>query len=288
MNKLVARGWTSLFLMLPVPLLMGAKGGCGGREVSMGSDYTAEAGVAGDDTPGDSGRHAGGTSAIGGSSTTGGKAPGGVAGKGGTMSNAGAAGSAGRAAQCDGFENTDFQDEVTVRYVNDGDKAVYVGRTRTDTCDGGFSYELRDEAGDLHGTGSETCVSCQALQSGNVGCPTICAQGLLVRIEPGGSYDFSWSGTYWQLRDMPKACFATDGFNDCSQLVHAQPAAYRFLGRVWSEVVCDEAQGCIPCTPDGSGSCIVSGFGAVATGTSREVEEALDYPTQKRVELHFD
>ena len=47
MSKLVSSG-LSLMLLLPVPLLLGAKGGCGGM-VSMGSDYAGEGGTSAED-----------------------------------------------------------------------------------------------------------------------------------------------------------------------------------------------------------------------------------------------
>jgi hypothetical protein len=278
MNKLVAGGWTSLVLMLP--LLMGAKGGCGGGQVSMGTDYMAEAGQAAAEGGRDNGTG-------GGLPETGGKPDLGVGGKGGTAPNvmmAGAAGGAGEAGQCEGFDNTRFQDEVTVRYVNDGDETMYVGR-RSDTCDGDESYELRNEAGDLLGTG-RSCLTCELLLRGDPRCPTDCPQGVLVRIDPGGSYDFSWSGTYWVQREIPKACPA-EGFDTCLQLVQAPPADYHFVGKAWSDLACDDAQGCSPCTPEESGSCLVSWPG-LATGTSRDVEAVLNFPMEKRVELHFN
>jgi hypothetical protein len=285
MSKRLSKGWMCMIVLLPVPLLLGAKG-CGGN-VSMGSDYAGEAGERASGGGGnDEGGSAGKTSA--GGSSMGGRAPDGTAAASGTAPG----GAGGKAALCEGFENTAYRDEVTVRYVNDGTSPIYVGRTSATSCDGGYSFELRDAAGEPLGYSSPTepgwsCVSCEALQGDSFGCPSICGQGVLVRIDPGGSYDHSWSGTYWTPGNMPQACFRAEGFDRCSKLIQAPPAAYRFVGKVWSDVACDEVQGCLPCTPDDSGSCIIGGA-AAASGTSREVERVLDYPAEKLVELHFD
>jgi hypothetical protein len=235
----------------------------------MGTDYAGEAGMPGQEETGGTG----GANGSGGRATTGG------------MPSTGGAG--GKAARCDGFENTDFRDEVTVRYVNDGTEPLYIGRTRVDVCGGEFRFELRDDAGNPLATAGANCTSCKALQSGPPMCTTDCPQGQLVRIDPGGSHEFSWDGVYWAAGNMPKACFAAPGFDTCSKLVQAEPAQYHFVGTAWSGVICDPTLGCQQCVAGDTGSCVVP-YPSATTGSARVVERVLDYPAQKLVELHFD
>jgi hypothetical protein len=330
MNIHGSKGWGSLaFAALALPLLMGAKGGCG-EDISMGSDLAGASGADGHETGGKANSGgAGGANARGGAPSQGGVAQGGANARAGAPSQGGAIARAGAPSQggvaqgganaragapsqggvaqggaigrggansCDGFENSTSRDEVTVRYVNDGTEPIYVGRTEPNEC-GTDPHEFllakatdeADAADEPLTWGNGICTTCAALQRGPIMCPTSCEPHQLVRIDPGGSYDFSWTGTYYQAVDMPLECYSAEGSpgQPCSKVVAAEAAVYRFVGTAWSSLECPLDLAC-HCSPEASGACRFPPFDGRATGTARRVAAALDYPAEKLVELHFD
>jgi hypothetical protein len=256
-----------------VSMLMSSHAGCVAEDVSMGRDDLGATG-------GTTGADGGGKPQSGGS----GSAP---------PEDGAAARGGGEAASCDGIENTRFQDDVTVRYVNAGAQPIYVGRDVHD-CGGGIPlFRLLDSSDQQLGLGEEDCVSCERLHAEPMRCPLDCPHAPLVRIDPGGSHDFSWSGTYWAKTAMPSECYALGNeswpsmHDTCPRLVQAEASSYGIVGTVWSDFACDESAALCECTPSASGSCVWS-YGGLVTGSSRRGTARLDYPSTKLVELRFE
>jgi hypothetical protein len=276
MNKDGSQRWVCF--SFAVAMLMGSHAGCVAEDVSMGRDQLGARG-------GTAGADGGGEAQSGGS----GSAP--------PEQDGAAARGGAEAASCDGFENTRFQDDVTVRYVNAGTQPIYVGRDVID-CGGKVPvFRLLDSSDQRLTLGEEDCVSCELLQAGPMRCPLDCPYAPLVRIDPGGSHDFSWSGTYWARPAMPSECYAPGNeswvsmHDSCPRLVRAEAASYGIVGTVWSDFVCDDSGVLCECTPSASGSCVWGRSGSVAplvAGLSRQVTARLEYPRAKLVELQFD
>jgi hypothetical protein len=272
MNQDWSKGWVCF--TFAGSMLMSAHAGCSAEDVSMGRDDLRATG-------GTTGADSGGEPPSGGSA---GRPP---------ADGAAARGNA-EAASCEGFENTSFRDNVTVRYVNAGTQPVYVGQAAQD-CSGDIpKFHLFDSKEQKLGLGGEDCISCQRLQVGPMMCPLNCPHGQLVRIDPGGSHDFSWSGTYWAMTAMPSECYGPGNdswvrmHDTCGRLVRAEASSYRIVATAWSDFACDDSAPVCECTPSASGSCAWPSYAALVTGSSRQVTAKLDYPAEKLVELRFE
>jgi hypothetical protein len=192
--------------------------------------------------------------------------------------------------KCDGYENAEHRDEVTVRYVNASAETIYIGRTKYE-CAAEDPFALYSATGENLSPRfkrvTSDCMTCEAMQQ-SLGCPEICEFGILVEIQPGGSYETTWTATLFQSVAMPKACYANPDstFDKCARAVQAPDGEYRVVASAWSDVECQLDAGC-DCRPSGSGSCSIEDR-AVVAGTPREVSAVLDYPAQKQVELRFE
>jgi hypothetical protein len=199
----------------------------------------------------------------------------------------GTTGASGGKASCEGYEDTPFRDEVTVRYENAGEQPIYIGRTYFGCGPNESFLQLFDATQNELFWQGDRCMTCENLRLGPPRCPTNCPIPELVKVEPGGSYDSSWNGTYFERVSMPQACNASGvQTNTCNKLMQAEPAPYTFLGTVWSDFECREGANC-PCTAVGEGACLLAGD-SVATGTRRAVTQVLGYPMQKLVTLRFE
>lgn len=269
--RVTGRGFTVL-AVAALPLLMGAKGGCGVDEVSMGHDT---AGAAGDDGT------AGGGAASGGKRNSGGS--GGAMAQGGRSASGGTGG-----VSCEGYEDTTFSDEVTVRYVNASAEPFFVGRTRDDGCGNEREFAILDEGGATVPWADHLCQTCSTQQHGPVGCPTICFRPELVRIDPGGSYDFSWTGITYETLEMPRECYSTEPAPSCVKVVQAAAGSYSFVGTAFSEMGCNGmVSNVCTCQPTDTGACRYP-FDGFVTGAQRQITGKLAYPADKLVVLRFE
>jgi len=268
--KNFSKAWVVIGVLVPV--LMGAKGGCGGDDVSMGVDPDGEAGE----------RATGGKDAAGGSSaTSGGKASGGKTSSGGRTSSggsssvAGTTGVGGEPGSCDGYGDTSFEDEVVLRYFNDTDRVLFVGPEEQD-CSLPPVFDLLSASGEKLSLGIGYCQqTCESFQTGHLGCPAVCPYAPVARIEPGASHDFKWAGTYLEMRDLPRECRSEDApeTQACEQRIQAPESRYAIRATAWTGVECPNDD----CT-----------YASWVIGDALKVSATLNYPEQKLVELHFE
>ncbi len=110
-------------------------------------------------------------------------------------------------------------------------------------------------------------------------------QPLMIRIEPGGYYDTSWSGTVFQQAFMPTDCYVdlNTAMDSCEQQLNAPSGSYAFSTSAHTAADCG-GQPCT-CMPSAAGSCEISG-GAELAGTTLTTTGKLDYPAALQVELN--
>ena len=268
--KNFSKAWVVIGVFVPV--LMGAKGGCGGDDVSMGVDPGGEAGERA--TGGKDG--AGGTTATSGGKASGGKtSTAGQPSSGGSTSVAGTTGVGGQPGSCDGYDSTAFEDEIVMRYFNDTDRPLFVG-PQEQNCTLPQVFELLNAAGESLALPQGHCQeTCDDYQNGFLGCTADCPYAPVKKIEPGASHDFKWSGTYIQMRDLPLECRSeyVPETGLCPQIIQAPESRYAIRATAWTSVECPNDD----CT-----------YASWVTGDALKVSATLNYPEQKLVELHFE
>ncbi|MFO0568405.1 MAG: hypothetical protein U0263_22275 [Polyangiaceae bacterium] len=235
--------------------------GCGGstdQEASTGGAAGAPAG--------------GGTGGVGAAGGTGGS---------GAVGGAGATGGTG-GASCDAYLDQSGQ-MVTVRIRNQTAGPVFLGGPND--CSQSLPFSLNDPAGAPVSLFAGGCGNtCEALQQHANYCTGACMQPLMIRIEAGGYFDTSWSGTVFEQAFMPTDCYVdlNTAMDSCEQRLAAPAGSYAFTSSANTAADCG-GQTCT-CTPSAAGSCEISG-GAQLAGSTLTATAKLDHPGASLVEI---
>lgn len=272
-----------VLVSLVAPLLIAAK--CDRLHVSMGSDGGTGGGqngpVAGSKSGGAAGLTSGGSGGsenepVAGSNT------GGVAGS----TDGGSGGS------CESYRDdvSGTAPAVTVRVTNAGDSTIHFGPS-TQTCDGSMPYfeiELAPGGEPRNHWQSRCESSCEKLRSGVAGCLGHCPFTPVIRLAPGASHDFAWTGTFYDLVSMPARCSPGAGPTasdfPCSLWFDAPDGTYVFGATAYPESVCE--RGACSCRDD-EDACVMQGQ-AFVRGAPVSRTATLEYPAGNVVEIVFD
>jgi len=129
--------------------------------------------------------------------------------------------------------------------------------------------------------------SCQALQQHGDWCMDACLIPPVVVIDPGGSYDTTWSGTTFESQNMPKECYFEPQLvpTTCDRRVIAQSGAYGAVVTAATALICNDVALC-DCTPSAQGSCEIP-YGAELSGTTLAAKTSFEMPGASLVVLTF-
>lgn len=195
------------------------------------------------------------------------------------------------AAACDsevnggGGECADYANEpqapVTLRFRNMGTTPLFLG---SPGCGDLYPFTLRDESGAERPWYDDGCSgTCESLQEGQIGCPAVCLQPPLYRVEPGGQVDYSWYGLVREERAMPASCYGDAPQGSCAQYVQAPGGLYEITGTMYVDAMCE---GSCDCQPNAEGWCELTG--SVESGTGSLTATApIALPQDTMVELLF-
>lgn len=154
---------------------------------------------------------------------------------------------------CRGFEDQS-RDGAAMVVRNDSDVTVYLSSQNCATSiDPTISRDGEALAIDL-----SCSLTCEELQKqSQVACTAACAAPTIIALAPGGSYPLDWSGSIYEQRTMPEACFFDAfGGNTCPQQTAAADGNYTASIEVYGELACPEGMDCT-CTPNADGYCTV-------------------------------
>jgi len=163
---------------------------------------------------------------------------------------------------CRGFEDESREGAVMV-VRNDSDVTVYLS---SQNCDPSIDPTIRRD-GEALATADLSCsLTCEELQTqAQVVCTAACAAPTIIALAPGGAYPLDWSGSIYEQRTMPEACFFdTLGGDTCQQETAAADGNYTASVAVYGELECPEGMDC-SCTPGADGYCTVPNLFDVPT-----------------------
>ncbi len=151
---------------------------------------------------------------------------------------------------------------------------------------GGCGSLLRlERIGHQHRFAADTCdlPTCASALEGD--CSMACAACIpgVIRIEPGMSYDSSWSGTLFEAEDIAQTCSGLCT-SECWREVAAPEGNYRMLAAVFTE--CPESIDDCSCPPGSSEPCFIEAY----NGAVNAQEFAVDFgwPLDGAVEIRVE
>ncbi|MEM1030572.1 MAG: hypothetical protein AAGN82_09490 [Myxococcota bacterium] len=180
---------------------------------------------------------------------------------------------------CGGFDDHQPRETLEILVTNGTTQPLYLptdcGTVRLDivglTGDGSVRYTQE----------RDICVStCEDQQTDG---PIVCGacQQTVIELVPGDTYAVVWDGQGYRNRDMPRSCYASDGFGDlCPQRVNA-PLGEAFEVAAIAGDVCRRVDASdAPCSCDDDGECV----GAIA-GPTHAAEAVASLGVDGEVEL---
>jgi hypothetical protein len=219
----------------------------------------------------------GGGGAAGTGSTAGTGASGGTGGASGSGGSSGAGGAGG---SCDAFKDATPGSEITVQYENTTSGTLYV-LPKNFGCGQEVLFRIADsnqnewilEPGDCG-------MTCELLQTTSGLCAAACQAPRILKLEPGSTYDYKWSGALYDAVDMPGECFfdKPSGTASCRQRVAAAAGAY--------DLTAEAASDCGGCTCDaatGNGFC--NSFNQLSADTT--AKGSISFPSDTSVKISF-
>lgn len=167
---------------------------------------------------------------------------------------------------------------VDLRLINNRPDPIFVG--------GGCGSALRlERVGQQSRFAADTCdmPTCDNALDGD--CAMACAACVpgVLRIEPGMSYDASWSGTLFEAADISQTCSGQCTTN-CWQELAAPEGDYRMLADVFVE--CPESLDDCSCPPGASEPCFIEAYDGAVNAEPFAVD--FGWPTNGPIELRVE
>ena len=175
------------------------------------------------------------------------------------------AGTADVSQNCGDFATPPATSPTSVIIVNQTASNIYLGPAAPH-CQYDLGFDVASpEGAPLIATYGACDFTCGQLQSQGCGCPPVaCQPPIVTLLAPGKQIDYGWTGTVFDTKSMPAACYqdASCLSKSCLQEV-AAPKASVVAVNAYPQALCNGVT-CPDCTPGGNGTCTVSG--ATSTG----------------------
>jgi hypothetical protein len=188
-------------------------------------------------------------------------------------------------ASCNEYLDEAQVQEVTITIRNNGSDIIYLGG---EGCSSEILLSLAGADGELPWRSGGCGFSCEDLQQHSGVCAADCAMPPVVRVDPGGSYELSWTGRHLQQQSMPDGCFDEPqyaGEGSCQSHVVAAAGDYTLSAYAWLQTGCVDTT--CDCQPDANGSCRMEGF-ASTDGPGIQADGVVSYPSATSMELVFE
>jgi hypothetical protein len=185
---------------------------------------------------------------------------------------------------CDAYLDEAPPQNVAITVRNEGTATIFLGG---EGCAADIGVGLAAADGSALPQGASGCgYTCEQLQTRPAACPADCALPPVVRVDPGGSYQLSWSGSYVEPASMPKSCYFEPSYAGpgCERRIVAPAGDYTLTASAWPQTTCVDNS--CDCQPDASGSCVMQGFAGVG-GTATQASAVVAYPSETSVEIVF-
>lgn len=169
---------------------------------------------------------------------------------------------------------------IKVLLRNTGDAPIWVDAKIF--CDNRDPFDLLDPQGEpVHAQTGMCEFTCAEALSGGCGCANGCGDAdRVVQIDPGATFEASWSGVHWQTTPLAESC-APGCEPTCVARTQAPAGTYTLIARSSGAVT--ECEPC-GCTPNADGWCEMGG---IRSGDELAVETKFDYPTTTEVLIEF-
>jgi len=172
---------------------------------------------------------------------------------------------------------------VKVLLRNNGASPIWVDRT--DFCGERLPFDLFDAANEPQNLSLGLCeFTCGETLLGDCACQAGCATpGLVVRIDPGATYESGWTGGRWATLAIAEECSVGCEL-ECVAREQAPSGQYKLVARASTVLL---AQECVDC------DCVANADGWCEVMADRDpaaeivIEGMLDYPTQTEILIEF-
>jgi hypothetical protein len=125
-------------------------------------------------------------------------------------------------------------------------------------------------------------MSCEGVLMGACGCPALCLQDSVVRIDPGGRYPSMWPGAYTFDVQLPGGCENEFCGDSCTAIAQAPAGSYLARAVAGTAVDCGAPECECLDAPDPLDFCRITG---VIAGDEHILQATFDYPQTTDVVL---
>jgi hypothetical protein len=128
--------------------------------------------------------------------------------------------------------------------------------------------------------------TCDDQFAGTCQCAADCALAPTIRVEPGGTFTYTWDGGLYTAVEPPAECFVQECGPGCNRHESAPAGDYTFASQVGAEVMgCAEDMNVCACTPNAMGWCALTSVDATMITGVTPIAAGFAYPGETAVTL---